>query len=160
MTLSQATKVLSLSCAVIYTEFALYIKPLHNGATMKTITKLIAVLAVIGLFAQPTLAQEPGGALKQIADIVASLNHFPSDSDKATLAEISGNESFPQGLRNMADAVANISHAPTAEGKEALAAIQASSDAPDSAKTLAGIIASINHTASADAKATLAELFP
>ena len=127
---------------------------------MKTMTKLFAAVAVMGLLSQPALAQEPGGALKQIADIVASLNHFPSDSDKATLAEISGNDSFPQGLRNMADAVANISHAPTDEGKAALAAIQANAEAPDSAKTLAGIIASINHTASADAKATLAELFP
>ena len=127
---------------------------------MKTMTKLFAAFAVMGLLSQPALAQEPGGALKQIADIVASLNHFPSDSDKATLAEISGNDSFPQGLRNMADAVANISHAPTDEGKAALAAIQANAEAPDSAKTLAGIIPSINHTASADAKATLAELFP
>jgi len=127
---------------------------------MKRITKLFAALALIGLFSQPTLAQEPGDALKQIADIVASLNHFPSDSDKATLAEISGNDSFPQALRNMADTVANISHSATAEGKEAMAAIQANMDAPESARTLAGIIASINHVASADAKATLAELFP
>ncbi len=127
---------------------------------MKTITELFAALAVIGLFSQPTLAQEPGDALKQIADIVASLNHFPSDSDKATLAEISGNDSFPQDLRSMADAVANISHAPTAEGKEAMAAIQANTDAAESARALAGIIAGINHVASAEAKTTLAALFP
>ena len=127
---------------------------------MKTIMKLFAATAVIGLLSQPALAQEPGDALKQIADIVSSLNHFPSDSDKAALAAISGNDGFPQGLRNMADAVANISHAPTAEGKEALAAVQANMDAPESARTLAGIIAGINHVASAEAKATLAELFP
>lgn len=127
---------------------------------MKTISKLFAALALIGLLSQPSLAQEPGDALKQIADIVASLNHFPSDSDKATLAEISGNDGFPQGLRNMADAVANISHSATAEGKAAMAAIESNMDAPEGARALAGIIANINHVASAEAKATLAEMFP
>ena len=125
-----------------------------------TLLKILSIAVLTGLFSQQALAQEPGGALKEIADIVASLNHFPSDSDKATLAEISGNENFPQGLRNMADAVANISHSATAEGKAALADIQASADAPDNAKALAGIIANLNHVASDEAKATLAELFP
>ncbi|MCG8413862.1 MAG: hypothetical protein MI746_06540 [Pseudomonadales bacterium] len=127
---------------------------------MKIITKLFAVFAVMGLLSQPALAQDAQAALKQIADIVASLNHFPSDADKATLAEISANDSLPEGVRNMADAVANISHAATADGKAAMAAIQENPQAPDYAKTLAGIIASVNHVPSDDAKATLAELFP
>ena len=129
---------------------------------MKKITKLLMVLTLGGLFSQSVMAQDAAalGAMKQIADIVANLNHFPSDSDKAALAEISGNESFPQGLRNMADAVANISHSATAEGKAAMAAIEANDAAPDAAKQLAGIIAGVNHVASAEAKATLAALFP
>lgn len=126
----------------------------------KTLTRSLMLLMLGGLFSQATLAQEAGDALKTIADIVASLNHFPSDADKATLAEIAGNEDLPQGLRNMANTVANISHAASAEGKEQMAAIQANDQAPDTAKALAGIIASVNHTASAEAKATLAELFP
>jgi hypothetical protein len=124
-----------------------------------TLKQLVAIL-LIGLFSQVSLAQDNGAALKQIADIVASLNHFPSDAQKATLAEISGNSGLAQGVRDMASAVANINHAATADGKEAMARIQGNAQAPDSAKALAGIIASINHTASDDAKAQLAQLFP
>jgi len=130
---------------------------------MKNLTKTLLLLALSGLFTQSALAQDAAAsaAMKQIADIVANINHFPSDAaDKATLAEIAGNMSFPEGLRNMADTVANISHSATAEGKAAMAAIQANAQAPEAARELAGIIASVNHVASAEAKQTLATLFP
>ena len=125
------------------------------------IRKLVAV-ALIALFSQFSLAQDAGNAAaaKQIADIVASINHFPSDADKAALADIAGNDALPEGLRNMATAVSNISHAASAEGKAMMAGIQANGEAPDRAKSLAGIIASLNHMPSDEAKATLAELFP
>ena len=127
---------------------------------IKTLTKSLIVLMLGGLFSQAAMAQDGASALKTIADIVASINHYPSDADKAALAEISSNDSLPQGLRNMADTVANISHAASADGKEAMAAIQANESAPDRAKELAGIIASLNHVASDDAKNRLAVLFP
>ena len=123
------------------------------------IRKLVAV-ALIALFSQFSLAQDAGGAIKQIADIVVSINHFPSDADKAALADIAGNDALPEGVRNMATAVSNISHAASAEGKAMMAGIQANGEAPDRAKSLAGIIASLNHMPSDEAKATLAELFP
>lgn len=126
---------------------------------MKNLSKTLMILALSGLFAQSALAQDADAALKQIADIVASINHFPSDADKATLAQISGNMQLPDQLRGMADAVANISHAASAEGKALMAEIQAGA-APDNAKQLAGIIANLNHVPSDDAKATLAQLFP
>ncbi len=126
---------------------------------MRTIMKLLAVVAALGLFSQSAMAQT-GGALKQVADIVASINHTPSDSDKAALAEIAGNDSLPQGLRNMANAVANFNHAASDETKEQMAAIQANAQAPDNAKALAGIIASMSHRASDEDKAQLAQLFP
>lgn len=126
-----------------------------------TILRKFLLIAVIGLFSQFAVAQDASSAAaKQIADIVATLNHFPSDADKATLAAISGNTALAQGVRDMADAVANIQHAATAEGKSAMAALAAADDTPERGKVLAGIIANINHTASADAKAQLAQLFP
>lgn len=123
------------------------------------IRKLVAV-ALIALFSQFSLAQDAGGAIKQIADIVVSINHFPSDADKAALADIAGNDALPEGLRNMATAVSNISHAASAEGKAMMASIQANGEAPDRAKLLARIIASLNHMPSDEAKAALAESFP
>lgn len=128
---------------------------------MKTATiRKILVIALIGLFSQFSLAQDAGSALKQIADIVVSINHVPSDADKATLNAIAGNSALPEGLRGMASAVANINHSANDEGKAALAAVTGNAQAPDNAKALAGIIAELNHTASAEAKATLAQLFP
>lgn len=126
-----------------------------------TILQKFLLIAVIGLFSQFSLAQDANSAaVKQVADIVANLNHFPSDADKATLAAISGNTALAQGIRDMATAVSNIQHAATAEGKSAMAALAAADNTPERGKVLAGIIANINHTASADAKAQIAQLFP
>jgi hypothetical protein len=143
-----------------YTGFdLLFYSPLQD-TNMKIILKLISACALMGMLAQPALAQDVNAALNQIADIVASLNHFPSDEDKAVLAEIAANVNYPEGLRNMATAVSNISHAATAEGKEMMAAVQANMQAPESARALAGVIANVNHMASDEAKATLAQHFP
>ena len=120
----------------------------------------IIIIAIVGLFSQFSMAQDNAGAIKDVADIVASINHFPSDADKARLMAISGNDSLFDGIRAMATAVSNISHAANADGKAAMAALQAMDQLPDRAKALAGIIGSFNHMASDEGKATLAELFP
>jgi|TARA_B100001013_G_scaffold331412_1_gene246975 hypothetical protein len=120
----------------------------------------IIIIAIVGLFSQFSMAQDNAGAIKDVADIVASINHFPSDADKARLMAISGNDSLFEGIRAMATAVSNISHAANADGKAAMAALQAMDQLPDRAKALAGIIGSFNHMASDEGKATLAELFP
>ena len=120
----------------------------------------IIIIAIVGLFSQFSMAQDNAGAIKDVADIVASINHFPSDADKARLMAISGNDSLFEGIRAMATAVSNISHAANADGKAAMAALQAMDQLPDRAKALAGIIEGFNHMASDEGKATLAELFP
>ena len=125
-----------------------------------TLIRNLVVIALIGLFSQFSLAQDAGAALKEISDIVVSLNHFPSDADKMKLMAISENGDLPQGVRDMATAVSTFAHSANAEGKEAMARIIANAEAPDRAKTLAGVIADLNHTASADAKTSLAGLFP
>lgn len=127
---------------------------------VKILARSLIILTLGGFFSQASMAQEAATALKAIADIVVSLNHYPTDADKAALAEIEGNTDLPQGVRDMASTVANISHSASDEGKERMAQIQANEQAPDRAKQLAGIIANINHMASDGAKATLAELYP
>ena len=126
-----------------------------------TILRKLLLVVAVGLFSQFAAAQDANQvAVKQVADIVANLNHFPSDADKATLAEISGNSALAQGIRDMATAVSNIQHAATAEGKSAMNALAAAADTPERGKVLAGIIANVNHVPSPEAKAQLAELFP
>jgi len=116
----------------------------------------LSVAALAVLFTQFALADNHNPtAFREIAGIVASLNHFPSDADKARLAAIAADDEIAQNLRTMATTVANINHSATAEGKAAMAEIQAG-DAPDVGKALAGIIANLNHTASDADKATIA----
>ena len=99
-------------------------------------------------------------ALREIAQIVASINHFPSAENKATLAEIEGNESFPQGIRMLAATVGNTSHAASAEGKQSMTMLQGNQRAPEQVKSLAEIIGRFNHMASEQDKAALLALFP
>ena len=109
-----------------------------------TILRKLLVLAAIGLFSQFATAQGDanGLAVKQIADIVVGLNHFPSDADIATLIGIIADGELAQGVRDMANTVANIEHSANEEGRGAMEAIQANSQAPDRAKVLAGMIIS------------------
>ena len=124
------------------------------------LARKITIIAIVGLFSQFSMAQDNASAIKEVADIVASINHFPSDADKDRLMAISDDDSLFDGIRAMATAVSNIAHAANADGKAAMASLQANDQIPDRAKALAGIIGNMNHTASADAKATLGELFP
>ena len=124
------------------------------------LARKIIIIAIVGLFSQFSMSQDNASAIKEVADIVASINHFPSDADKDRLMAISDDDSLFDGIRAMATAVSNIAHAANADGKAAMASLQAMDQIPDRPKALAGIIANFNHMASADAKATLAELFP
>jgi len=124
------------------------------------LARKITIIAIVGLFSQFSMAQDNASAIKEVADIVASINHFPSDADKDRLMAISDDDSLFDGIRAMATAVSNFAHAANADGKAAMASLQAMDQIPDRAKALAGIIGNMNHTASADAKATLGELFP
>ncbi len=63
-------------------------------------------------------------APKQIANIIASLNHFPSDANLGTLDEIIGKGELTQGVRDMVNAFANIEHSVSEEGSGAMEAIQ------------------------------------
>ena len=78
------------------------------------------------------------GALQEIADIVASISHFPSDADKAALANISNNDSLPQGITMIAGVVSSINHSPTDQGKQMMASLQEAAQAPEQVKSLKG----------------------
>ena len=89
-----------------------------------TLVRKLAVIALFGLFSQFSMAQNP-------AVFGASINHFPTDADKAALVEISNNGSLPQGIRMMASVVSEISHSPSDQGKELMASIQTAGQAPE-----------------------------
>ena len=127
-----------------------------------TIKRKLITIALLGFFSQFSIAQNQAavGALREIVGIVVSINHFPSDADKAALGDISNNDSLPQGIRMIAGAVSSINHSPSDEGKQMMAQLQASARAPDQVKSLAKIIADFNHMPSEEDKTTLTQLFP
>ena len=127
-----------------------------------TLTRKVITIALLGLFAQFAAAQnQPAlGALQEIAGIVASINHFPSDADKVALRNISNNDSLPQGVRMIAGAVSSINHSPSDESKQVMSQLQAAMRAPEPVKSLAKIIADFNHMPSDEDKAALTQLFP
>ena len=121
------------------------------------IAKKLLVIASIGAFSQFALA-DVESARKSVAGIVASMNHFASDAEKAQLAAIAADDTSGQGMQMIATAVMNIQHAATAEGKEAMGQIMAAEQAPAEVKALAEIVMGFNHMASDEAKAALATL--
>lgn len=123
-----------------------------------TLIRKVIAIALLGYFSQFAIADNASSAT-EIAGIVVSMNHFPSDADKERLMAISADESLDVGVRDMATAVTNIAHAANDDGKAAMAAIIAGDEAPDRAKVLAGTIAGFNHAASDEDKAKLSELY-
>ena len=125
------------------------------------LTRKLITVALLGFFSQFAAAQNQAalGALQEIAGIVASINHFPSDADKAALGDISNNDSLPQGVRMIAGAVSSINHSPSDESKQMMAQLQAAARAPEAVKSLAKIISDFNHMPSDEDKVTLSQLF-
>lgn len=119
------------------------------------ITKTLTAIALVGLFSQFSLAQQDE-ALATIAGIVANLNHFPSDDDKATLMAVAENAGERRGIVMLANAVSNIAHSANAEGKEQMNQIIAAEQAPANVKAVAEIVLGFMHSASDEAKTTLA----
>lgn len=121
------------------------------------IKKQLLVVALTGLFSQFALA-DAASAQKTIAGILAGMNHFPSDEQKAELTAIAGDESSGRGNQMIATAIINIQHAANAEGKQAMMQIMDYAEAPASTKALAKVVHDFNHMANDDAKAVLAGL--
>jgi len=133
----------------LFTLFALE----ENIMKLSTIRKFMAIV-LIGAFSQFALADN-ASATKTIAEVLAGLNHFPSDADKTALMAVANDDSAGRGLKAIANAVSNIQHAATAEDKEMMNRIIGADQASADAKALAEIVLGINHMASADAKAVL-----
>lgn len=119
---------------------------------MRTLTYISTILFSCALLYTPyTYADD---AVATMANIVISLKHFPSDSDKSALAAI-GESDSSDGVKTVAQAIAGISHKVTAADLAKLEALAANDSEPDALRELAGIVSSIHHMPSEDAVATL-----
>lgn len=121
---------------------------------MKALSSVVG--AILLALALPALGNEQAAAV--MADIVAGMNHFPSEEQKSTLEDIAADEEVDDNLRTIAEAISNIEHQPKDADKEKLQAIVQDNSADEAEKTLAGAVLRFNHQASAQDAAALRAL--
>lgn len=122
--------------------------------------KLLLVLTGIGvtLLGTAGLVLAEDGAIQTMARITMSLNHFPSDDDKAALKGIIDSDDSTDEEADIAMAIANIEHKVVEKDTERLQDIINDEDSDENARKLAGILLRINHSASDADKPALAAM--
>ena len=117
---------------------------------------MIPVFLSILLIASPSVMA--GSAIQEMAQIVMSLNHHPSDADMDTLHSIMNDNAASENERTIATALMNMNHHVSAADKQKLMKITNNDAAPEAARKLAGIVAGLNHKASGNDRAALQNL--
>jgi hypothetical protein len=112
---------------------------------MRTILRVCSLIVILlALSFTPALAAE-SKAVQTMATILEKLNHFPSDSEKATLKGIVDDKNATAHERTIAQAMINLQHAVSPDDKPKLNAVVKDEKAPASVKTLANVILNLNH---------------
>ncbi len=114
------------------------------------------ILSVALAISAPVLAAHH--EVPALADILAGMNHFPSEAQQATLTAIGNDEAVASNLRTIAMAVVHIQHKVPDSYRARLDAIVADPDASDAERTLAGAALRFNHNATAEDSAALMAL--
>ena len=96
-------------------------------------------LACSVLLIATNLAFADAAAIRTMADITMNLNHYPSDSEKQTLAAIAKSEDSSESEIAVATAISNMKHQVAAGDKEKLNSIIADDSAPTDLRALASI---------------------
>ncbi len=120
-------------------------------------TSLTVLILFVAAYAPFAYADTSDAALATMAKILISLQHFPTDTDKEALAEISSGDSS-DSVKTLAGAIAGISHKVGVADKAALDAIAADDNESVKVRELATIVVGLNHMPGADAKASLKAL--
>ena len=124
---------------------------------LRTIRHLAAI-CIFALFTPFLVAGSADAPVATMAHILVGVNHYPSDEEKAKLAEIAGDADNSEAVQTIAKALHDMQHKVSAGDKEKLQAIVASAEADDEVKTLAEVLMNVNHKASDDAVAKLKAL--
>ncbi len=121
---------------------------------------VISAIVVFTFLPVTQLAFADDSATGAMAEILISLNHFPSDSDKQRLSEIVDNSDSSKAEIAVATAIANIEHRAKDADKEKLTVIVADESASFQLRDLASVVLALNHTPSATDITKLASLVP
>lgn len=114
-----------------------------------------AAFLLLATVSVPVLADS--NAVAAMADILAGMNHFPSDEQKSRLESIA-TETEHKDLRVIANAIKRIEHQPSAADKKKMQAIMDDEAASSAEKRLAGAVLRFNHKAASEDAAALKKL--
>lgn len=108
-------------------------------------TNIVSIIACFVLLMISSLAFADAAATRTMADITIKLNHYPSDSEKQTLATIASSDDSSESEIAVATALSNMKHQVAAGDKEKLHSIIVDDSVPEELRALASILISINH---------------
>jgi hypothetical protein len=124
---------------------------------MNKFALVLTGFAITSLFSTGLVLADDA-AIKTMARITMSLNHFPSDDDKATLKGIIDSDDSTEEAADIAMSIANIEHKVLENDTDRLEDIISNDSAGADAQKLASILLRINHAPSDEDKTTLAAL--
>jgi oligoendopeptidase F len=96
-------------------------------------------------------------SVQKMAQILAKLNHRPTDVDKETLREISKNGTEVE--KSIADALMNVDHTVRAADGEMLKKLSNDPLIPENTRELAEIMRNLKHYVSAGERETLTTMY-
>ena len=123
----------------------------------KKVTLVCAFVVLVALAVRPMLAQE-SAAVKSMASILVTINHFPNDADKKTLTTLASQTSTTEQEKVLIQAMLGMQHSVAAADKPKVEAVAKDAKASAGVKQIATILASFLHTASDADKAALKKL--
>ena len=118
---------------------------------------ILAAALFLALSASIAAAAE-SKAVQSMAGILMNLHHYPSDTEKQTLTQITQDKAATADEKTVAQALLDVQHTVAAADKPKLEAIAGNDKAAASVKTLAGVILNLHHMPSDADKAKLQAL--
>jgi hypothetical protein len=125
---------------------------------MRYLATFISVLLVASVVAARPVAAQQRDAVKTMAGILLTVNHFPDDAQKKTLQDLAAQSTTTASEKVLIAALVGLQHSVPAADKPKLQAIAEDERAPESVRSLATILGRFLHMASDEDKATLEKL--
>ena len=118
--------------------------------------KKICFMCVMMLMVQPVMAATTT-AVQEMAGVLVSLEHYPTDSQKSRLMELARTAGTQQE-KVVANAIANLNHTVADADKPKLKLVIDDETTPAEVRDLAGIILKLNHKPSSTDKNKLQQI--
>lgn len=118
----------------------------------------VAALTLLGVTAIAPLVAQESKAVKTMAGVLMTVNHFPNDEQKKTLQAVSAETATTAQEKVLIQALLTMQHSVAEAEKTKVQAVVKDQAASAGARTVAGILERFLHMASEADKATLKKL--